>query len=438
MNKFLTIMKREYAQVVKKKSFLIMTLLTPVIMAGFMIVPSFLMSKGMKSEAESYAVIDRDGNQLGEQLAVEMEHYTLDDDSTAAYSTAAIATPDSANYTAVYDSLVQSIRERELKYLLVLHPDAHLADTNRLLVTNSENRLTISRLEYRLSKVLSKRRLEESNINLPVDSVLALTARTNLPRQDTKGEYVNPMFKMLAGIILLMLIYLLILIDGQALMQSIIDEKTDRIMEVLVSSATPFQLMAGKILGTGLAALTQVGIWILAGVGVMLYSSSTGTAIDPAISRTVFNPATVVSFVLFLTSGYLLFSTCFAFIGSIVNSPKEAQSMILPLIMVLIAPGMLVGIAAMQFPDATWVKALSFVPPYTPLIMMTRVCSTAPTVEGNALLSPIMGEALIGFVLVILTTVGAIWITARVFRVGILMYGKRPNLPEIMKWIRHA
>ena len=191
-------------------------------------------------------------------------------------------------------------------------------------------------------------------------------------------------------------------------------------------------------MGTGLAALTQVGIWILAGAGVLLYTSSSGTAIDPAISRTVFNPPTVVAFVMFLTSGYLLFSTCFAFIGAIVNSPKEAQSMILPLVMLLIAPGMLVGIAATQFPDATWVKALSFVPTYTPLIMMMRVSSTAPTVEGNALFSPIMGEAVIGFVLVLIATAAAMWITARVFRMGILMYGKRPTLPEILKWIKQG
>jgi ABC-2 type transport system permease protein len=221
-------------------------------------------------------------------------------------------------------------------------------------------------------------------------------------------------------------------------MQSIIDEKTDRIMEVLVSSVTPFQLMAGKILGTGLAALTQVGVWILAGAAVFFWSASTGTEIDPAISRTVFNPATVVAFVAFLSFGYLLFSSFFAFIGAVVNSPKEAQSFVFPVLLVFIFPGMIVGIAAMQFPDAGWVRLMSFVPTYTPLIMMTRVCATVPTVEGNPLLAPIMGEALVGLLLISLAMVATIWVTAKVFRVGILMYGKRPTLPEIVKWIRKA
>lgn len=437
MSRFLVIMKREYAQLVKKKSFLFMTLLTPVIMAGMMVVPSILIRRGMTSEAERYAIIDRDHNHLGEQLAEEMSQYTLNDDSTAAYSLAGIWTPAEEEYQAVYDSLVNSIRDRRLKYLLILRPDAHLADSNLLLVTNSDNELTINRMEYRLSKVLAKKRLELCNINLPVDSVMTLTARTSLPITNTKGESVNRLFKFMGGLLMMMLIYLLVLIDGQALMQSIIDEKNDRIMEVLVSSATPFQLMAGKIIGTGLAALTQVGIWVAAGAGIMAYSVSSGTAIDPSIERTIFNPATVVAFVAFLTSGYLLFSTFFAFIGAIVNSPKEAQSMLLPLILILLLPGMIVGMAALQFPDAAWIRSLSFVPTYTPLIMMNRVSATVPTIEGNALFSPIMGEALIGFLLIILSTIVTIWITARVFRVGILMYGKRPTLPEILRWIRH-
>ena len=435
MRKFLVIMKREYAQVVKKKSFLIMTLLTPVIMAAMMVVPSFLISKGMRSEVETYAVIDMDGHGIGEATSEAMGAYMLNDDVTPAYESTGLFTPDEANYENVYDSLVQLIRERELRYLLVIHPNAYRADSNLLLVTNSENQLTLNRIESKLGEVLSRQRLEASNINLPVDSVLALTASVDLPRQDTKGEYVNPIYRTIAGFVLIMLIYMLIVIDGQSLMQSIIEEKNDRIMEVLVSSATPFQLMTGKVIGTGLAALTQVGIWILAGAIIV---TTYGSSVDPAIMRTVFNPATVAAFVMFLISGFLLFSSFFAFIGSVVNNPKEAQSMIMPLIVVLMMPGLMVGMTAMQMPDAGWVQVMSYIPTYTPLVMMMRVCATAPTVEGNPLLSPIMGEAVIGTVLVIIATIVAMWITGRVFRMGILMYGKRPTFPEIMRWVRHS
>jgi ABC-2 type transport system permease protein len=439
MSKFLVILRREYAQLVKKKSFMVMTLLTPIIMAGFMLVPALLSRKGA-DHTETIAVIDLSGHHVGERFFERMKEYKLNNGTIPAYelqSLNEISPSDTQVHEETYDKLVQQIRDRRLGYLLIIKPEAYLADSSLLLVTNSDNIRTLNRIEYRLGQTLTERRLEVSQINIPVDSVMALTRSIDLPRQDTKGETVRTEFKLITGMLMMLLIYMLILIDGQSLMQSVIDEKSDRVMEVLVSSATPFQLMAGKILGTGLAALTQVGIWILGGAAIAIFSSATGTPLDSSITRTIFNPATVVSFVCFLMFGYLMYSTVFAFIGSVVSSPKEAQPLLLPIILVLLAPGMLISFAVLEFPDAGWIKVVSFIPTYTPLIMMMRVAVVAPTVEGNPLLSPIMGEAVIGMILILLATALAIWITARVFRVGILMYGKRPTFPEIVKWIRH-
>jgi ABC-2 type transport system permease protein len=439
MSKFFVVLQREYAQLVKKKSFLIMTLLTPIMMVAFMFVPAFIARRGVV-ETEAYAIVDQDGHNVGSDLTEAMTSYTLNEDTTPAYKLEALRqfeTQDSVGSRGAVDTLVQSIREGYLDYLLVLLPDPHVSDSNLLLITNSDNFRTIDRFESKLSQVLAKRRLEISQINLPVDSVMALTKRIDLPRQDTKGETVRSEIKFMVGIVLLLLIYMLILIDGQALMQSVIDEKTDRIVEVLVSSVTPFQLMAGKIIGTGLAALTQVGIWILGGFGIVMFSSFTGTEIDSAIMRTAFNPATIVSFVMFLVLGYLLYSTFFALIGSIVNSPKEAQPILLPVILLLFAPSLMIGFAVLESPNAGWIRVMSFIPTYTPLLMMMRVAVVAPTVEGNPLLSPIMGEAVLGMLGIIVGIIISVWITSRVFRIGILMYGKRPTLPEIMRWVRH-
>lgn len=440
MSKFLVILRREYAQLVKKKSFLIMTLLTPIIMVAFMFMPAFLMRK-VASHTETYAVIDMDGHNLGKQIVEAMGTYKLEGSDTLAYrldTVEVINASDAELFSQVYERLIQKIRERNLTYLLLVRPDAYLADSNLLLVTNSDNIRTINRFETQLSRVLTERRLEVSRINIPIDSVMSLTRSVDLPQRDTKGEVVSREIKFIAGTLLMMLIYMLILIDGQAMMQSVIDEKSNRIMEVLVSSATPFQIMAGKIIGTGLAALTQVGIWIAGGIALMGFASSTGTQMDSAITRTLFNPATVVCFVCFLILGYLLFSTIFAFIGSLVNSTKEATPIMLPVIMLLFVPSMMVGLAVMDSADAGWIRAMSFFPTYTPLIMMMRVAVVAPTIEGNALLSPIMGEAVLGMLSIIVALVLSVWITARVFRVGILMYGKRPTLPEVVRWMRHS
>jgi len=439
MSKFLIILQREYAQLVKKKSFLIMTLLTPIMMVGFMFVPAFIAHRGVV-ETEVYAIVDRDGHNVGSGVAEAMTSYTREGDTTPSYRLEALRqfeAHDSVGSEGAVDTLVQLIRDGNLDYLIVLRPDAHVSDSNLLLITNSDNFRTIDRFESTLSQILAKRRLEVSQINLPVDSVMALTKRSELPRQDTKGETVRSEIKFMVGIVLLMLIYMLIIINGQALMQSVIDEKSDRIVEVLVSSVTPFQLMAGKIIGTGLAAFTQVGIWILGGAGILMFSASSDLKLDSAITRTVFNPATVVSFVCFLVLGYFLYSTFFALIGSIVNSPKEAQPILLPVILLLFAPPLMIGFAVLESPNAGWIRVMSFIPTYTPLLMMMRVTVIAPTVEGNPLLSPIMGEAVIGMIGIIIAILVSVWITARVFRIGILMYGKRPTLPEILRWVGH-
>jgi ABC-2 type transport system permease protein len=295
----------------------------------------------------------------------------------------------------------------------------------------------MNRFEYQIGQALSRRRVEVSGITIPIDSVMALTRGIDLPRQDTRGESVSPEVKFMVGMVLMMLIYMLILINGQWMMQAVIDEKTARIMEVLISSATPFQIMAGKIIGSGLAALTQVAIWI-GGVALLVgFASSSGTQLDPALTRVVFNPATLTCFAAFLLLGYLLFTTIFAFIGSLVNSPKEASSLLLPVIVVLFVPALMIGMQALESPNTMLVRVASFVPTYTPLVMMMRVSMLAPTFEGNAFLSPIMLEAVIGMAGIVLTLLAAVWVTARVFRIGILMYGKRPTLPEILRWMRH-
>jgi len=439
MRKFWVILQREYAQLVHKKSFVWTTLLTPVLMVGMLFLPAFLMEKGT-TDAETYTVIDQDGHGLGRQLTSGMAGYRLADSATAAFSLDTlieIPVTDQARCGDLYDSLVQVIRESRLTYLLIIRPDAHLADSNLLLVTNSDNLRAMNRFESQIGQALSRRRVEVSGINIPIDSVMMLTRAVDLPRQDTRGESVSPRVKFMVGMVLMMLIYMLILINGQWMMQAVIDEKTARIMEVLVSSATPFQIMAGKIIGSGMAALTQVGIWI-GGVALLIgFVSSSGTQLDASLTRAVFNPATLACFTAFLMLGYLLFTTIFAFVGSLVNSPKEAQPLLMPVIVVFFVPAMMIGMAAIESPNTTWIRVMSFVPTYAPLVMMMRVSMLAPTFEGNAFLSPIMLEAVISMIGIVITLLVAVWLTARVFRIGILMYGKRPTLPEIVRWMRH-
>ena len=226
----------------------------------------------------------------------------------------------------------------------------------------------------------------------------------------------------------------MILSYGQVVMRSIIEEKNSRIMEVLISSISPFQLMLGKVLGLGAATFTQIAVWVA--VGSLLYSQKAALDIAPSIDRILFNPVIVIFFGLFLISGYILFSTLFALIGSMINSEKEAQGFVMPITLVLVAP-FIVGISIVQNPNSTLAIVLSMIPIMAPTMMMMRLVFIVPTLSEYSLTSGIVGEAVVSLLIVIVTTLATVWVTAKIFRVGILMYGKRPTLPEIIRWVKH-
>ncbi len=436
MSKFWIIFRREYAQVVKKKAFIIGIFLTPVLMAAFSVIPALLASK-KSSDTELLAIIDQSQHNIGERFKDELESYKLDDDTTAYYAVTDIVKInewDDDEYNKVYDSLVDLINDKSLKYFLVVGPNSHIDDSSSFLVTNSDNFRSINRFEYRYSQVLSSIRLDESNVNFEVDSILALTRQIDLPRRDAKGESIPFEIKYFSALIFIGMMFGMIFSYGQMVMRSVIEEKNSRIMEVLISSVSPFQLMLGKVMGLGAATFTQIFVWVI--LGAVMYSMKGAFDINPSIDRILFNPVIVIFFVLYMISGYLLFSTLFALIGSIVNTEKEAQSFIAPITMFMILPFM-IGIYIIQEPNSTISVALSLIPFLVPTLMMMRVIFLAPTLTEYSLFSGIVGEAALGFFIVCLTVVGMIWLTSKIFRIGILMYGKRPTLPEIIKWIRY-
>jgi ABC-2 type transport system permease protein len=437
VSKFLIVFRREYAQVVKKKSFIVGLVLTPVLMSAFVLLPALLAF--MKSDrTEQLAIIDQTEQSIGEQFAAALDSYKLEDgEDTPYYSIEQILkidAGDAGGFQAVEDSLRRQINDKSLKYFLVLKRDADLVDSSVYLVTNSDNFTSLRRFERELSNLLASVRLEMSDINLSVDSALILTRSIDLSVRDTKGESMPFVTKYFSALVFVMILFGTILGYGQMVMRSVIEEKNSRIMEVMISSVSPFQLMMGKIIGLGAATLTQVAAWFCMGAALFFLRASFN--IDPSIDRIVFNPAIIVFFPLYLVRGYMLFSTLFALLGSLVTSDKEAQSLVAPITMLLILP-MILGIAVVQEPNSMMARVLSLIPFTAPTMMMMRLVFVAPTVTEYSLFSGIVGEALLGFLLVAVTFAAMVWLTGKVFRVGVLMYGKRPTLPEIIKWLKY-
>jgi ABC-2 type transport system permease protein len=181
-----------------------------------------------------------------------------------------------------------------------------------------------------------------------------------------------------------------------------------------------------------MASLTQVAIWFIIGLGIYTFRGTFNISAD--VAGILFNPVFIVFFIIYLILGYLLYSTMFALIGSIVNTDKEAQNFIFPITISLMFP-IIIAMYIVQEPDSLVAVVLSLIPFFAPTMMVIRLNFTG--VDSFSLGNPMVLQAVIGVIITLLAIIGIIWITGKIFRVGILMYGKRPTLPEIIKWIKY-
>jgi ABC-2 type transport system permease protein len=227
-----------------------------------------------------------------------------------------------------------------------------------------------------------------------------------------------------------LILYVTLIFYGQAIMRGVIEEKNSRVVEIIVSSLRPFQLMMGKILGIAAVGFTQYAIWALFGFSASRYSKSIVSSLFPAAAgfkMTSIPPYIFVYFVVFFILGYFLFATIYAAIGSMVNSEKEAQQLVFPVIMFLVIPMMLMALI-LRSPNSSLSVILSLIPFFAPILMLMRI---------TILLPPFI-EIASSIALLALSVLLMIWLTAKIYRVGILMYGKRPSIREVAKWMKYG
>jgi len=429
MDKMFTVARREYLSRLKTKSFIIGTILTPVLLTAMMVLPRLLIF--LKSdESKQIAVVDQTGvildslavglgekNEAGERLYNFIKRETR-----------------SETLEAVKKELTAEVDQGRLDGYIII-PDSIYADGKAdyygKSVTNfSEN----SRIRGAISRAVMAQRIQQSGLDS--EQVRQLVRRVKLrtfrvtaggKQEEEKGRT-----EMLVWI-LVAFIYMAMLIYGQLLMRSVIEEKSSRVIESVISSVKPFQLMAGKLVGVGALGLTQYAIWALVMGSLSFYGVKVIGVFAPRLaSASGFTMPAVpleiwVFFLVFFVLGYFLFATMFAAVGALVSSDQEAQQLVFPVIMLVIIPFMFT-FYIIGNPNAQLAVMLSLVPFFAPIIMFARIIVQTPPVWQIAL----------SLVLLIAAIVGMIWIVGRIYRVGVLMYGKRPTLPEIIKWIRYA
>lgn len=436
MRKILVVIKREYIQMVRTKGFIIGTVLGPVFMIALIVVPIIVSSVSVEKQ-ETIGVVDLT-NEIFMELDKKLDHkdYRLKDGFRRYVL-------EKFEPSAGLEELRHKLRERVLKKELSAYiyipedvleigvresavrdsePEEKKVEYVSEHTTDFEKLRTLSRV---LNNVIIEKRLKREGLD--PQKVAQYIKRVELqPIKITKkGEEKDTGGTFMISYILALIIYMAILIYGQVIMRGVIEEKSSRVVEVVLSSLKPFQLMMGKILGIGAVGLTQFSIWTLFGIGASVYGTSfipAGVNFSmPSIPAHVF-----VYFVVFFILGYFLFGTLYAAIGSMVNSEKEAQQLVMPVTMFLIVPIMLM-IFIIRAPNSSIAVFLSFIPFFAPILMFLRI----------TVLLPPFGQIGASIVILILTILLMIWLTAKIYRVGILMYGKRPKFAEIVRWIRY-
>ena len=444
MNKSILILKREYLIRVKKKSFIIMTLLVPLMMAVFTILPAYLATMDDKEE-RTIAVYDPTGlilNQL-ESNDYTKFHYIPDQE-----------------YREISKNFVSG------KYYAILHIPENILTTNRAeMISDKQVTFDVKNMvTQRIEKILEteKRQRVIDEIGVPdLDKKLAAT-RTNITVDTIKfgveGKAVKSSTEiaMVIGYIAGFLIYFFVFIYGTMVMRGVMEEKSNRIVEVIISSVKPFQLLFGKIVGIGLVGLTQIAIWVILGLAITTGAtafighgsadtviqtqsimSAQGmeqmTAAAPAQKNITLEiiqmlgglniPLIIFSLFFYFISGFILYASFYGAIGSATDNDEDAQQMMFPVMMPLIF-SIIILFAVAKNPEGSLAFWASMIPLTSPVTMVARIPFGVPT-----------WQIILSMVIMLGSILGAIWMSGKIYRTGILMYGKKVNFKEIVKWL---
>lgn len=424
------IIKREYLARVRNKTFVVMTFLSPLILVAMIMLIVYLA--GLNSEEQKIVgVNDESGLFVAEFYdSEEIDYMDLSE----------ISLEDAKTI----------VREKE--YYGLLHvPELreNVAPTIQFYAKEAPAFGFLTQMEKTISDKLTNRQLQARGID--VNLIEESEARINIEIQNFSGErtskmsnYVKMFFGGAAGYLLMMFI----IIYGNMVMRSVIEEKTNRIIEIIISSVKPIHLMLGKILGTSFAGITQFLIWVILG-GLMLTAVSSIAGVDIAeihspqqqameqlsendLQQLLIDIAKLpmltllVSFLIYFIGGYFLYSAIYAAIGAAVDNETDTQQFMFPLILPLML-GIYVGFfSVIENPDGVVSTVFSMIPLTSPIVMLMRIPFGVP-----------WWELAISIGLLILSIAGTVWIAAKIYRVGILMYGKKPGYKELYKWLKY-
>jgi ABC-2 type transport system permease protein len=424
------IIQREYLARVRTRSFLVLTLLLPGIMTVLMMLPAKLATMGDKTQ---HLVVVTSNPQLGEIVRQTLSAPDSDDDDDSTSDSKASKTKPEQDYTIDVDPnptdaeravLRDKVSSKAIDGYLWLSDDAIASGkvtwTSRNVASSTER----THLSETVNRVIEQQRLSANGITGDRAETLLKPVKVQAVRIDRGREATGSgTGKLLEVVVMVMLLYMAVLLYGISVMRSVLEEKNSRILEVLLSSASSTELMTGKLLGVGAVGLTQILAWtVMAGVFAL-----PALAAQAAFSDLQIPVGVLVAFAVFFFLGYFLYSTIYATIGAITTTEQEGQQLQFVVVVPLVLSVFMLN-AVVRSPDAPAMVWMSMVPFFSPILMYARIVVQTPP----------MWQIALSLLILIGTTAGILVLCARIFRVGILIYGKRPNLPEILKWLKYA
>lgn len=437
MNHLSLIIKREYLTKVKNKSFIVMTFLSPLIMIALIAVVAYL-SQLNNDKQRTISVLDETG-----------------------FLSDIFQNTENTNYTKLnglsLEDAINLVKEKEDYGLLHIGSADSLDDISdnvKFYSEESPSLTIISNLERKIEKRLEEMKLEKDGVSLA--QIEASKTNIDIAQESFDGQKsskIDNVVKLAFGGIAGYLLFMFIIIYGNMIMRSVIEEKTSRIIEVIISSVKPIQLMMGKIIGTSLAGVTQFIIWtILGGVLMLIVSFIFGIDLTQVQSpqQEMMNQAIqaegaqamaenlitaisnlpilnlVIAFIFFFIGGYLLYSSLYAAIGAAVDNETDTQQFMLPILMPLILAVYVGVFTVIEDPHGTVSTVFSFIPLTSPVVMLMRIPFGVPLWQQGLSLLLLIG-----------TFIFAVWFAAKIYRVGILMYGKKPTYKELFRWLKY-
>ena len=450
MHKFLAVVRHEYKKIVLRWTFLIGTFLFPVFIAILGSVPALIFS--LKGEPTRIAIVDlsgRVGNRIRENLLPEKIR-------TRAEKAAADSMKDldasqqerlkhgseqlAGDFVFVdYDltrrapaeirtDLTSRILNDELDAYLIVPEDVDSPDAVfEFRSRRGGDFVAGSTFEQAVNDAVRSQRLADANISETKLEAISRPVNFDEKGLNERGEEKDATGVFIASFGIGMMIYITLAIYGQAIMAAVVEEKETRVAEILFSSARPFQLMLGKLVGVGLAGLTQLSIWV-GSVAVFLAIAATQVSLTQLLgSLPVITPLMFLYFLIFFLLGFFIYASIFALIGAMVTSVQEGGQFAFPPVMILLI-GFYFSFAVVRDPNSDLSFWVSIAPFFAPITMPVRIIAETPPVW----------QIVLAFVVNAVAIACLVWLTARVYRIGMLMYGKRATIPEVWKWIRQA